>query len=486
MSRKSALSLYLSIAASLLTLVWVLPSALAQHGSEGTVAVTVLDPSGSVVPDAHLELRDLGTNIARTGDTHAGGTYAFVNLPLGTYKLSVSKKGFKAQVFDTVIVQATKTTDISATLTVGALAETVEVTAAAAPLIETSSNAIGSVIDMKQIEDLPIQGRDLTAMSTLVPGYTGSLLDGGGTFNGLPGVAQGSNIDGVIGNAGRMKFDGGAVEPATMPRIENIQEMTVQTDQLDLNQGYGNSSMQVNFVTRSGTNAIHGRVFEDFRNDWLNANSWDNDYINAQNPRTPDGRVLLPKNKVILNEFGGSVGGPIIKNKLFFFGTFAMRKSPGVTNANVWMLTPAAQLGNFVEPSTGSTVNVYNLISNCTTCGSSAPLPTTPSGQTSSMLSAVNGVRSNGVLTSLADPNFQLLNWQISNPTHGISRPYGWTTTLIRRCASMLPGITVKELTPAQPLPICPARPSRRPVPAIDLKTTPQLWVSTIRFLHLS
>jgi hypothetical protein len=413
MSRKSALSLYISIAASFLTLVWVLPSALAQHGSEGTVAVSVLDPSGSVVPGARLELRDLGTNIARTADTRTGGTYTFVNLPLGTYRLTVSKQGFKAQVFDTVIVQATKTTDISATLTVGALAETVEVTAAAAPLVETTSNEIGSVIDMKQIEDLPVQGRDLTTLTQLVPGYTGSLADGGGTFNGLPGVAQGSNIDGVIGNAGRMKFDGGAVEPAAQPRIENIQEMTVQTDQLDLNQGYGNSSMQVNFITRSGTNNIHGRVYEDFRNDWLNANSWSNDFLNAQNPRLPGNKVPFPKNKVILNEFGGSVGGPIIKNKLFAFGTFAMRRQPGVTNAYAWLLTPAAQAGNFIMGN-GNTVNVYNLISNCGAgCGSA---PTTPNGQTSSILSAVNGVKPDGVLSSLSDPNFQQLNWQISNP----------------------------------------------------------------------
>ena len=415
MSRVS--SFLISVVSCVLAILLIaLPCAWAQHGTEGTVTVTVTDPSGSIVPSAHLELRNLGTNSAIRADTQAGGSYAFVNLPLGTYRLSVSKEGFKSQVFDTVIVQATKTTDISATLSVGALAETVEVTAAAAPLIETTSNEIGNVIDMKEIEDLPSEGRDLTQLTTLVPGYTGSLNDGGGTFNGLPGVAQGSNIDGVIGNAGRMKFDGGAVEPAAQPRVENIQEMTVQTDQLDLNQGYGNSSMQVNFVTRSGTNAFHGRVYEDFRNDWLNANSWSNDFTNAQQPRLPGNQLPLPKNKVILNEFGGSVGGPIIKDKLFFFGTFAMRREPGVTNAYAWMLTPAAQAGNFIEPSTGNTVNVYNLISSCTTCGTSAPLPTTPNGQTAAMLSAINGVTSDGVLQGLSDPNFQSLNWQVSNP----------------------------------------------------------------------
>ena len=84
--------------------------------------------------------------------------------------------------------------------------------------------------------------------------------------------------------------------------------MTVQTDQLDLNQGFGTSNLQLNFVTRRGTNAFHGRVFDDFRNTVLNANSWLN---NAQNPK-------LPRNTIILNDFGGSLGGPIIKDKLFF------------------------------------------------------------------------------------------------------------------------------------------------------------------------
>src|SRR5215472_54949 len=316
MSRLS--SRLIGVASSLLAVLFLaLPCAWAQHGTEGTVSVTVLDPSGSVVPGAHLELRDLATNTARTADTEASGTYTFVNLSLGNYRLSVSKEGFKAQIFDTVIVQATKTTDVNATLTVGALAETVEVTAAAAPLIETTSSAIGNVIDLKQIEDLPIQGRDLTQLTQMVPGYTGTLADGGGTWNGLPSIAQGNSIDGVEGSAGRMKF-GGAAEPAVEPRVENIQEMTVQTDQLDLNQGYGTSTMEINFVTRRGSNAFHGRVFEDFRNDWLNANSWSNDYINASTPRS-NGQVVLPKNHFILNEFGGSIGGPIIKNKLFFF-----------------------------------------------------------------------------------------------------------------------------------------------------------------------
>jgi hypothetical protein len=372
---------------------------------EGKVSITVVDPTGGVVQGAQLDLVDLGTNEGRKGQTHDGGTYTFVNLPLGTYRLSVSKGGFKTQVFDSVLVQATKTTDINATLTVGALTETVVVSGGETPLVETSSSAIGTVIDLKQIESLPISGRDLTAMTQLVPGYTGTLRDGGGTWNGLPSIAQGSNIDGVVGNAGRMKF-GGAAAPAVEPRIENIQEMTVQTDQLDLNQGFGNSSMQINFVTRRGTNLFHGRVYEDHRNSALNANDW---VSNA---------VGLPKNHLILNEFGGSLGGPIIKDKLFFFGTFAMSKQPGTTDTSIWALTPEAQAGNFTYTDSNNavqTVNVLQLAANCGAgCGGTPP-PSTVNDQTASTFQAVNGALSHGRLTPLSDPNFQQLSWQVPN-----------------------------------------------------------------------
>ena len=128
MSRRSSLSV-LGFAASILLILSPLhtPVALAQHGSEGTVTVTVLDPTGSVVQNAQLELRDSATNDVRKGQTQERGTYTFVNLSLGRYRLTVSKAGFQSQVFTDVVVQAAQTTDISATLRVGSINETVEV-----------------------------------------------------------------------------------------------------------------------------------------------------------------------------------------------------------------------------------------------------------------------------------------------------------------------------------------------------------------------
>src|SRR5215471_4760043 len=265
---------YLSNGASLGLLLALTSATLwAQHGSEGKIAVTVVDPTGSVIQGAQLELQDLTTGELQKSQTQSNGTPSFLNLPLGRYKLSVSMTGFQTQVFNNVVVQAAQTTDIPITLQVGSVSETVQVNTNEAPLVETTSNSMSTTIDLKQIENLPLQGRDVSVLSTLAPGYTGNLYDGGGTWNGLPSIAQGNNIDGVISGSSRMKF-GGNAEPAMQARVEDIAEMTVQTDQLDLNQGYGTSNMQVNFVTRRGSSTFHGRVFEDFRNTALNANSW--------------------------------------------------------------------------------------------------------------------------------------------------------------------------------------------------------------------
>ena len=202
--------------------------------------------------DAALELRDLATNTVRRAATLEVGNYRFVNLPLGAYSLSVSKPGFEKQIFNNVTVQAAQTTDLKATLTVGAATQTVEVTGEAAPLVTATVNTIGTTVTTSQVEGLPMQGRNVTQLTTLMAGYTG-------TWNGLPTAAQGNNVDGIVSSTSRMKFGGNAT-PVVGVRLENIQEMTVQTDAMDMNQGFGNSAMQINMATRRGGNAFHGML----------------------------------------------------------------------------------------------------------------------------------------------------------------------------------------------------------------------------------
>jgi hypothetical protein len=376
------------------------------QATQGRVDVTVLDEKAAYVPGAKIVLRDIATNIERTADTQKGGVYSFVNLPLGKYKLTITKDGFETSAYD-VEVEVAKTTSIQATLKVGSVTQVVEV-GAAAPVMDTTSNAVGQVLNTKAIEDLPLGGRNLTRMAQLSPGFQGTLA-GGGTWNGLPAIAQGNNVDGVMGSPSRMKF-GGDATPSVQVRLENIEEMTVQTDSLDLNQGFGQSSMQINYTTRRGGNDFHGRIFEDFRNNDLNANTWRND------------ASLLPRNRLELNEFGASVGGHIIKDKLFFFASFSTAQQPGTASASASVLTAAAQAGNFTYPTTACggttcTVNLYTAASNWNTANPGQTIVNNvPNAVIASQMAGVNAVTS-GSVTSTSDPIINSLNFLTPAPT---------------------------------------------------------------------
>jgi hypothetical protein len=383
MLRKKCCYLF-CLALSVVCALGLTSTALGQSGSQGTVIVTVTDASGAVIPDANLELVEASTNSLRKAETASDGSHRFVNLTIGVYKLSISKTGYASKVYSSVLVQASQVSSIAAALPVGEVSEVVSVTGTRTPVLQVSSNEIGTVVDMKQIQNLPLEGRDLTSFSTLVAGYNG-------TFNGLPSNDQGSNIDGVIGSSSRMKFSGNT-QPAVSPRLENIEEMSIQTDQLSLNSGFGQSSTQLNFVSKRGSNRFHGSVYEDFRNSGLNANSWFN---NAAGVR---------KNKLILNDFGGNFGGPIFHDKLFFFGSFAMSKQPGSFTASNDVFTTAAQQGNFTY--SGGMVNVLNVVN-----ASNPSLPGTVNSQQSAQLAAINDAVSHGAVTGTADPNYNQISW---------------------------------------------------------------------------
>ena len=378
----------------------------AQMGSSGTVNVIVLDSSGATVQGAKLVLQDLATNDTRSAETQEVGTATFPTVPLGTYKLTVSKDGFQTQVLNSVVVQGGRVTDVKVQLKVGAATETV-VVESATPLVETTSNAIATTIDMKQINDLPLRTRNIAALAFLSAGYSGTPVNGGGTWNGLPVIAQGNSIDGVISSTSRMKF-GGNVAPGLQARLEDLEEMTVQTSQVDLNQSLGTSAMQVSFVTKRGSNDYHGGVFEDFQNSALNANTWHNDAVG------------VAKNHLILNEFGGNFGGHLIKDKLFFFGSFAMAKQPGGYTAGIsplrLVLTPNAQQGIFTYTSgaqKGQTVNLFTQVAQ------PAGLPAAVNTQIASEQALINNATGSGGvnLSQVAnDPNLLNVNWALTSP----------------------------------------------------------------------
>jgi hypothetical protein len=375
----------------------------AQH-TQGRISVTVLDPQKAVVPGAKLELTDLATGQVRTAETQSGGTYNFVNLAAGKYRLTVSMTGFQQSAYE-VIVATSKVTDVEAQLQLGAETQVVEV-ASVTPVVDTTSNAIGMNVNIRHIENLPIIGRDITQLARLAPGYSGVQGSNTGTWNGLPSIAQGNNIDGVIASPSRMKF-GGNAQAAVSPRLENIEEMTVSTDQLDVNQGFGTSSMQLNYVTRRGGSEYHGRMYWDHRNPALNANSWANNAVGNDKPQRKR------------NEGGGSVGGPVWPkwDKMFFFFSLSTTRQPGSVSRNSNFLNSAAQAGDFSYVSSGmtQTVNVFQLAQAHNTANGTT-LPTTINSVISNELNRINQSLSNGSVSTV-DLNVNNVSWADLQPT---------------------------------------------------------------------
>jgi hypothetical protein len=347
MARKSAEALATMILAFALACLGPgVLGAWGQTSSTGTVSVTVPDPSGAIIPGASLELKDLATNDVRKAVTQTSGAYTFPNLPFGTYQLTVSASGFKTQVFAFVQVQTARTTEVRTTLQVGGMSETIQVTSGETPLISTVTSELTTTIDTKQVVNLPVQNRSMFPLAFLVPGWSSNSVGStGGTWNNMPGGAiVSADFDGTPAISNRFRSGGFTYGISVVqPRIENIAEMTVNTAQLDLS-GIGTSAMRISMVTRRGSNSYHGRVFEDFQNTALNANSWSN---NARG---------LKRNIVKLNDFGFGVGGPILKNKLFFFGTYAQSIQPQSRSATASVLSAGAQQGLYSYRDSGGNI----------------------------------------------------------------------------------------------------------------------------------
>ena len=247
-----------------------------QTTTTGSLTVRVNDSSGASVPDAQLEVKDLSTNSTTRAATNESGAHTFPNLPFGTYSLTITAKGFQNQVFESVTVQTARDTVVSAVLKVGA-------TFGDRDGVDHRGAAGGAGRQHHREHDRHQAGGESAAARARH--VRAGVFDAGvgvelarkqaGTFNNLPGGAiVSADYDGTQAISNRFRSGGYTYGTSVVqPRIENIAEMTVQTAQLDLS-GNGTSAMKIALVTRRGSNAFHGRVFEDFQNTALNANSW--------------------------------------------------------------------------------------------------------------------------------------------------------------------------------------------------------------------
>jgi hypothetical protein len=340
----------------LLGLIATLPFANAQNMSTGALNVTVRDPAGAVINGAQLMLTDLGTGDVHRAVTAGAGAAVIPYLNPAGYSLSVSMQGFKTQVYNSVTIQTNQVTDLSVILEVGATTQMVTVSGNTAPLLNTTENSIATTVDLQEVEDLPVFARDAFSLAFLVPGAVGN------NFNNLPGGAVDVSANGFSTMINRNKsagFDGDG--SSITNRLEDVQEMTIQTDQLDASHG-GTSAMDIGFTTKRGTNTFHGQFFEDYRNDAMNANSWYNNFVNQR------------RAKLIINDFGGSIGGPLLKDKLFFFASLANLRQPSKFTVSTAIGTPQALAGIYSYIPDGSTaVQTANVLqagasAGCSTC----------------------------------------------------------------------------------------------------------------------
>ena len=354
-------------------------AAVAQVIVTGEIAATVTDPSGAVVPGAELALEDLASESVVSATANEDGGYVFPHLRPGAYRLGVTSKGFQKSVYDNIVVDAGRTTNVAVAMHVGEVSQTVEVTAAP-PLVETTSSTVSTTVRVDSLNSLPLAGRDLLAFSLLTPGAqqpAGS--ERFSTFNGLPGGALNITLDGINNNSQRFHSGDTSMFTFAPLRLGAMEEVTMSTTGLSAD-ATGEGAAQIRFVTKRGSNSFHGNGFEQFRNDVLNANDW---FSNA---------VGAPRQRLRRNEYGGSLGGPLWKKRLFFFFNYEESRQPSTSLRNAPLLTPGAQSGLFRYLGTDGIVRTGDLLQ----IAASRGFPSTIDPMIVSQLQAINGFAANG------------------------------------------------------------------------------------------
>src|SRR5947209_4883447 len=297
----------------------------------GAIQGTVIDASGSVVARAQITVISEDTNLAREAASDDSGDYLVTELPPGSYRVTAAVSGFQKQVVTGVYVEVATSSRVDLTLSPGQVTEIIEA-AGVLPLLETFGNNQGSTMGARQASELPLKnGRDFVKTMLLIPGATAdpsSVSDAPGSFgtfsmNGSRGKSNNYLLDGIdmndsYHNSPAINEPGVWGTPATLLPLDALAEIPVLSG-VDAQSGR-NSGAIVNLVTKSGTNQLHGSAFEYFRNSALDARN----YFNI---------AALPQNPFHNNQFGGSLGGPIIKNKTFFFLAYeGQREYGGLTS----------------------------------------------------------------------------------------------------------------------------------------------------------
>src|SRR5437588_3643829 len=289
-----------------------------QNAATGALTGSVTDSSGAAIPGATVVVTNPATGAVRTVKTESYGTYRVPLLPPGSYRIQVSAPGFRPQLDPNIVVNVAETDTVNAVLQVGEQKEAITVEAGA-QLVETETQTLGDVVGEQEVKNLPLTNRNYTQIIALSPGVGGDVTDaaqlGRNTqdvfVNGGRAIDNNFQMDGIeVNNFGTGRAgDWLGYTGIPIPNPDAIQEFKVQTGLYDAGYGQGVGA-NVEVVTKSGTNGLHGSAFEFLRNDALNANDF---FIKA----TGQPRPVLKQ-----NQFGFTLRGPLRKDKLFWFGSY--------------------------------------------------------------------------------------------------------------------------------------------------------------------
>jgi outer membrane receptor protein involved in Fe transport len=329
-----SLSIFIRMSVFALLAVALCGSLRAQDAT-GRIIGTVMDPSGSAIVGASVTVTNDGTKISQSTITDENGYYQVLALPIGNYTVSAEAAGFRKQVFEHQNLQITQSLRLDAKLVIGQTSDTVEVTTQAAN-VETVNQTIGSSVTGETIQRAPLNGRDVLDLAALQPGVTETNPDSSAA--GKYSIAGGRSdsvtylFDGAVNND---LLNNGVVFD---PNPDTIAEFRILESSYTAEYGRNGGGI-ISVVTKSGTNEWHGSAFEFARNDAFNANS----FFNKVDPNN-----IQPRNVLKRNQYGGTVGGPIRKDRMFFFvGYQGQRLSAQQTSLNAPVFTPSQLTGDF-------------------------------------------------------------------------------------------------------------------------------------------
>lgn len=337
--------------AVLIAMILVVAGGRAQIAGTASLQGTITDATGAVIPNAKITLTDTTTQVKHEANSDGSGLYSFPNIPIGTYVLNVEDTGFQTYTQSNIVLEVGSSIAVNVKMAVGSSAQNVEVRADGLAL-QTEDTSFKQTIDEKTVTEMPLNGRQMTSLITLSGASAPAPGNDMATSKNFP-TSVAISVAGGMGNETTYRLDGGDnMDYMTnvnlpFPFPDAVSQFSVETSALGAQQGQHPGGL-VNVVTRSGTNEWHGAAFEFIRNNYIDATN----FFSTQ------------KDTLHQNEYGGTVGGKVIRDKLFFFVGYQHLKADQATNAHIaYVPTPANLLGDFsVTDSSACTTGATQLL----------------------------------------------------------------------------------------------------------------------------